>query len=261
MKKTLLLLSSIAVLSSASAQEAVFKQEAKNKNLELQFSPLGGTPLSIGGLKFRYFTSEKSAIRVNLFVGSSSKTDITQQDSASTTSGVPSLNELKDKKSSLEFSIRPGFEKHFAGTDRLSPYMGVELAFGMKTSSETNESEAAYVIGNTTPTTNTVYTKTTKGKDGYISFGGNLLAGFDWYFSKKVYMGAELGFGVAFKTMSTISVTDENAAAFNQNQIDNANALGVDPPAVYKDPNDRKQGSTMNFGPTVNGQIRLGFLF
>jgi hypothetical protein len=247
MKKTLLLCMSAALLGTVNAQE-VYKQEAGNKNLEVQFAPLGGTPIGMGGIRLRSFSSETSALRLSIFVGGSSKSTITQQaiDTSTTTPKVPGQLELKDTESSTVISIRPGFEKHMTGTDRLSPYMGAEIDFGMKFSKEKNDAELLNVAG----TENEKFTKVTKGKDGYMRFGLNLVAGTDWYFTKKAYLGVELGFGFAYTIDSKIKVEDpmaEEVAKRNNTK--------------YVAPLDEKQGNSMNWGPTVNGQLRLGFLF
>jgi hypothetical protein len=213
----------------------------------------------MGGLRYRSFSSETSALRINFFLGSNSKTTITQQADDTITTGLK-MNELRDKKSMLTFNIRPGIEKHFTGTDRLSPYMGAELDFGMGFSTEKSETEAYYSVASAAGQTPEVYTKTTKGKDGYMTFGANLVTGFDWYFTKKLYMGAELGFGFSFKKDAKTKVTDEDAKAARDFAIAQTPAGAVAPPA-YEDPNDLVGGSSMSFGPTVNGQIRLGFLF
>lgn len=264
MKKSLLLLAGVAMLGTVSAQE-IYKQEAGNKNLEVQFAPLGGTPVSIGGLRFRSFMSETSAFRLNFFVGGNTKTTILQQAEDTITKGFKK-NELKEKESTLSFSLRPGFEKHFSGTDRLSPYVGAELEFGMtfhKLRTESEQQQGVHIkpaVSNDGATP-TIYTKTEKGKKGYMTVGVNLVSGADYYFTKKAYLGVELGLGFGMKKDSKIKVTDEDAKAAREYDIAVANENGVTPPKAYEDPTDQTQGGTVSFGPTVTGQIRLGFLF
>lgn len=243
MKKTFLLLACVAFLFTANAQEGGFKQAAGDKALELNFAPLGGSPFSIGGLQFKSYSSETSAIRLNVFIAKMSETKITQNADAD---ADPEDLELKDKTSSLEIGLRPGIEKHFAGTDRLSPYMGAEIDFAIKSSSKKEESQMADKDGKN----NDLYTKTTKGEDGFMRIGVNAFAGFDYFFAKKLYVGAELGFGFSMKNKSVVKVTDEAAAEL-------ADRMDAD----YKGVPDAKQGGTMNIGPNVIPQIRVGFLF
>ncbi len=227
MKKIVLIaLGALMFTADVNAQ----KQAGGEKNLEVQFAPLGGQPISIGGIRFRKFNATgTSAWRVNVFIGMNSKKDITQQ---SDTSGNP---ELTKTTSGMSISINPGYEKHFAGTERLSPYIGGEIAFNMTTSKVEEEDDNA---------DKTINTTTTKGEDGSITLGLNLVAGCDFYFSKSIYLGTELGFG-----FSTTSKSDKEVEYSGFTSPAPANPAAV------------KQGSSFQLGPNVNGMIRLGFLF
>jgi opacity protein-like surface antigen len=208
------------------------KQAGNEKNLEVHFAPLGGNPISIDGIRFRKFNAAGNAAwRVNFFFGMTNEEEITQQADNTQTPAIP---ELKKTTSGMTIGINPGYEKHFAGNARLSPYWGAELAFTMASSKEEEENMDQ-------SNNNAVYTNTTENKDGYTSFGLNLIAGCDFYFAQGIYMGAELGFGFSTKTMADIdySTTMSGAQAI---------------------PSD-KQGSSMQVGPNSVGQIRLGFLF
>ncbi|MCE9539613.1 MAG: hypothetical protein K8R85_10385, partial [Bacteroidetes bacterium] len=126
MKKTFLSLVVMASATIASAQEtsSAYKPVAGNKTIEFGFTPLGGSPLSISGFQVRSFTSDKMAYRANIFLALNNKGEITQD--AAVAAGVP-IPELKTKTSSFEIGLAPGVEKHFEGTERLSPYMGLVL--------------------------------------------------------------------------------------------------------------------------------------
>ncbi|MCS6824346.1 MAG: hypothetical protein NZ529_08630 [Cytophagaceae bacterium] len=249
MKKRTTLLATLLALLASYPVLSQDKQAAGDKTLELQFAPLSGTPFSISGIRFRKFTSDNSAIRLTTFIGFKSKTDITQQANKND-ENVNSDDdlELKDKESSFEFSIRPGYEKHFAGTSKLSPFVAGELDLGIKTTSLKEESQN--IFSNDPDPTPQVYTKTTKNEGGYFRVGLNALAGFDWYFTSKLYMGGELGFGFSMIKNSAIKVTDEEAKA--QAEFNNT---------TYEEPAPEKQGGEFNLGPVVNGRIRLGFVF
>jgi opacity protein-like surface antigen len=209
------------------------KQAGNEKNLEVQFAPLGGNPISIDGIRFRKFNAAgNSAWRVNLFIGMNSEKEITQQADNTQTPAVP---ELTKTTSGMTIGINPGYEKHLAGNARLSPYWGAELAFTMATSEVEEEMMDA-------SNNNAIYTETTENSDGYTSFGLNLIAGCDFYFAQSIYMGAELGFG-----FSTTSMADEKWTT---------TLPGADPASTTT-----KQGSSMQVGPNSQAQIRLGFLF
>jgi hypothetical protein len=227
MKKAILFFAmALATATGVYAQ----KQTGGEKNLEVQFAPLGGNPVSISGIRFRMFNSESSAIRVGLFVGGSSEKEVTAQ--ADEDADSP---ELYTTNKTFDFAIRPGYEKHFAGTERLSPYIGGEILFAM--SSETEEVESwdtedgeDYALGTTTT------------KNGSTTFGVNAVAGMDFYFTNSLYLGAEIGFGFA-------NTSDRDTEVTYEGPID---ADDVDPTL---------NGSSMGWGPNFQGSLRLGWLF
>jgi hypothetical protein len=220
MKKTIALLF-IAVFAVGYTYAQQNKQVAGSKNLEVLFAPLGGSPISLGGIKFRSFSSETSAFRVSVFVGFDSSTDV------SLGGGSDGLGELNSTSSTFDFSVRPGLEKHFTGTDKLSPYIGGEVLVGFSSSTEKDEMPATEAFENKT-------------KNGSLTFGLNALAGVDYYFAQNIYLGAEFGFGFSFESM--------------MDQKETSTAEGAEDIITPK-------GSGINLGPTAVGQIRLGWLF
>lgn len=223
MKKRVLLIAAITagVFTTSNVNAQDFKPAGGEKNIEVNFAPLGGSPISINNLRFRYFMSSDMALRVGFSVASSSNTTIN--------SGNVNSVELESKTSNFGLAINPGIEKHFAGTDRLSPYVGAELNFAMNSTTQTAEQLNATFDG---------VAGESEVKDGSTTFGLNLLIGADWYFSKHIYMGTEVGFGFA----STSNADTESSP--------------VTGPTVST-PN----GSSFNLGPNFNSAIRLGFLF
>lgn len=249
MKKAVILFAA-ALLCLASTEVQAQKQIGGDKNLEFQFSPLGGNPIGINGLRFRLFNSETSAIRVNFFLGSSTITDVnTQEGAISAESPVSPMLQTYDR--SFDFTIRPGYEIHFDGTDRLSPYIGAEIDFGMGSMSTETEKWGADQLSDPVPAKFVVWSETEK--SSFTRFGINLLAGFDYYFADNLYLGAELGFGFSSTSFGDDEFEVSNAAAWSfENSF--GTALNDDiPPAIVN-------GSEFHVGPTVNGRIRLGFL-
>lgn len=232
----------LAMAFSANAQgessEESLKFSAGDRNLEVQLAPLGGNPISINGIRYRSFMSSTSAYRVNAFVGYTSSSTITQQ-------AVDSVDQkqLKDVNSSFTINLRPGYEIHFAGTKRLSPYIGGEFDFGytrtaFKSELQNADDEIKYVrtvngqVGGSGPSS-----------QGMLTLGLNGVAGFDYYFAKSLYVGAEFGFGFSYQSMLAAKQTSDQDS-------DN-----------FTEPDPVKQGGSFNLGPNVNGQFRLGFLF
>jgi hypothetical protein len=223
MKKVALFFAfAIACVSGAFAQ----KQTGGEKNLEVQFAPLGGNPVSISGIRLRLFNSESSAIRIGLFVGGSSSDDVTAQ-AGEFSADSPELHDISKE---FSFSLRPGYEMHFAGTDRLSPYIGGEILIGISRSTTDEE------VANSDDSVGTITTK-----DGSTTFGLNAVAGCDFYFSDAIYLGVELGFGYAGTSNADTEITYDN--------------LDTD------DPDPTVNGKSSSWGPNYQGTIRLGWLF
>lgn len=223
MKKVLLIAVVAVFTASAAFSQDVYKQTGGEKNLEVLFAPLGGSPIGINGIKFRSFTSATTAFRGEVFLGFNSSADKRiELDSDN------EERELKDSESGFDITVNAGIENHFAGTDRLSPYVGIVGVIGFSNSTEKME-----FLNNTDIEEN----KTTNGS---LSFGANAVAGCDFYFADNIYLGAELGFGALFTT-----------------EFDTKTESTVEGSETEETPN----GNSFSVGPNAVGAIRLGFLF
>jgi opacity protein-like surface antigen len=244
MKKVILFFAlALATATGVYAQ----KQTGGEKNLEVQFAPLGGSPVSISGIRMRMFNSESSAIRIGLFLGGTTDKEISAQ--PGTAGGDPDAPELVNTDKTFSVSLRPGYEKHFAGTDRLSPYVGAELLFTL--SRETSIEEAWSTNSFTDPDARVLWETTTK--DGSTTFGVNLVAGTDFYFADNIYLGAELGFGFASTSEADTETEVSDTDAFRiANGIPQDDDVEFDPVL---------NGSSSGWGPNFQGTIRLGWLF
>lgn len=237
MKRHLLAVTALlAGIATTQAQEQ-YRPAGGEKNLELMVAPLGGSPVTMAGIKYRHFGSATSAMRLGVFVGFDNKSTITQDENS-----VSKDLELKKKESNITIAVQPGIEKHMTGTDRLSPYMGgyVDLSFTTKNKKE--ESQLTLASGN-----NEIgYSQT---KSGSLGLGLNLVAGFDYYLAKSLYFGTELGFGLA-TTMPMKNKTED--VVLNDDMTGTKTVSG-----------DGKKNNTSSFqiGPNVVGQLRLGWLF
>lgn len=240
MKKTILFAALALGFTTVKAQD--FKPTEGSKTLEVKFAPLGGSPINISGIRFRNFKSATQAMRADVFIGFTNKSEITQDLVDSSATGVGSA-ELKTKTSSFEIGLMPGMEWHMAGTDRLSPYWGAALDLGFKSSKEVKETQTLQGVGEK----RSVNAETTKGKDGFVRIGAMFVLGTDFYVAKSLYLGAEFGVGVSFKKDATQKYSDDYPVA----------------PGTDSHDLDIKKGTTgtLNFGPVVNGQLRLGWAF
>lgn len=228
MKKFFITLAALASYAFANAQD--FKPTAGKLAFELNAaSPFAAsTPLSLPvyGFKARYLIAD-------MFVG---RLGLNWNLATTTTPKVLSngIDKEDDKTSLSTFTVAPGIEKHFEGTERFSPYLGliVPISFG---SSET-------VTNSGVSATNRTKT-TVKNANGFFSIGGSLLSGVDFYMFKNMYLGAE--FGLSFTYMS-------------QNDIETSNEV-IGGPAI---PNSTTTGgSSFNITPAANASFRFGYWF
>lgn len=231
MKKVLLIAAAALFIgSTASAQDGdVYKQTGGEKNFEVLFAPLGGSPIGLDGIKYRNFTSTNTAFRVAVFVGFNTNTDVSIGFGGGNGEGG-SEKELKTITSDFDISIRPGLEYHLNGTDRISPYYGFEGVISFGTSSKKEDQ----VIENDIKRLKT-------NSEGAFGVGANAFAGVDFYIANNLYIGAEFGLGIFFE-----SDMKSKSEYWNGSKIDVAEAPG---------------GSSLSFGPNVVSALRLGLLF
>lgn len=213
------------VITTSSSNEDGFKATSGDKTLEFQFAPFGESPLGIDGIRGRIFGSDNKALRLNIDLQYDTQSSITQQ--ANTDFDIP---ELRFNDSEFVFNVKPGIEQHFNGTQKLSPYMGVEVELGFAVKSERQELQI--------PADDNIYfTKTTTSN---VRIGAGLVAGVDFYVTRKLYLGAELGYGLRYiKKLNSKEKSD------------------------IPDVEDQSfpQGGSFYIGPRVNGAIRLGYAF
>lgn len=184
MKK--IILSALAIvfaLNVANAQEVItvtstnyFKPEQGNVTADLGLFSNGITSAPIsklsGMLQGRYFLADDMALRASFTLRNATNTDTSN----------PSVTVTN---SNSGFNLYAGIEKHFEGTDRLSPYVGAEL--GIETSSSKQVTDYK---------DNTVNQDITVKTPSQFYFGGNLLFGADYYVAQHLYIGAEAGLSI-----------------------------------------------------------------
>lgn len=231
----------LSAITASTAQEATdLKPGAGANNLELNFVPLNGKPIQLTYIRYRRFLSETAAVRVGFGLSySSSKAD------SVFISNVNPANTVEEKYKSSKFgwNLKPGYEKHFAGTNRLSPYIGAELDLAGAMSKEItptgiDAADGVYIV-----------TEKNKNKGGFFRAGVNVLAGFDCYITKHVYLGTELGFG--FQAVMYSKYKKETAYPGNVST----------PTPDPGNPDPASQGREINVGPNFNSAIRLGYIF
>jgi len=204
-------------------EEETLKPSAGDFTAEVEFRPLSASPINLTYFRGRFFISNELAVRtgVNIYYK-------TQKDE-------PNDGKDESKQSTLLFGIYPGIERHFRNMKRLSPYIGGELGIAYKTSKDT------YTSNSETGQFETVYKGAwSDGSErGYFSLGLNLLIGTDYYISKNLFVGIEMGFGLQTITDSKVNVERTG----------------------YPDDTYSEKSNTMEIGINYNSAIRLGYAF
>jgi len=201
MKRVILFAATALLIGSAQAQ---FKPAGGDFCIELQFRPLGNdiiegtsfefdlgsTTIPMFGISPRFFVLDNLELKADLLFGTISAKDSPTQD-------IGNGNVTQTTKTNfVGFGLNLGVNYHFSGTERISPYVGVDLGFytGSVSQKITN---AGFVTGDSG-----------KGKSGLFGLGFNVLTGFNWYIVDGLYLGAEIGLGLAFaKEGKTVNET------------------------------------------------------
>ena len=165
-------------------------------NLQIGDSPLsyglnsngGGAPAEI---RLRYFLSDMGAVRLRLGLGG-----------GSTTTNIAGSGVDATVKTTNGFGLAffPGYEMHFEGTNKLSPYVGAQLGITMiggRTIAVTNAINPTPQIGDVIE--GNKYDEKTGSTFG---FSAGLMMGADYYLFDGVYIGGEFGLGL-FSMSST----------------------------------------------------------
>jgi hypothetical protein len=189
MKKLFLSLALVAAGVAAQAQ----KPAAGNMTLETQFSLDMGGPngFTTPEIRYRYFLSESIAARVRLGINSNSNTRAIDN-------GLVNNKETGEiKTSQFGFELGLGVEKHLSGTSKLSPYFGGELFLGSQGALQTTATGSD--DGNVWTGKDDTY-ETAGGSTFNIGLKG--VFGADYYFTESIYLGGEMGWGVAMGSTS-----------------------------------------------------------
>lgn len=239
---------SLLITGSAYAQDSIrvhhelfFKPIADKLTLELNINPFSGE-LSLNNMlnqiKFRYFTASDFAIRFGFNV------NMTKKDITTTNPYGTNPYTLEENKKSALLGFNGGIEKHFYGTRRLSPYVGLELAFAFKSSSHViNDGTTETTIDNAWRTVTLVNNNFVYGYEekAYIQYGANLIAGFDYYLARHFYLGYEVTFQFYNKEYNGVEIT----------------TVGTPFPQDNPDSNETE----FSVGPNLLNGIRIGYVF
>lgn len=215
----------LGMVSTAYAQSTPQKGDFST---EIGFTPFKSSgesfKLNDGMFKFRYFLSDKDALRLKVSLGinntnnkSTSFKDANDKSNPYTI--VSGSSEKKNKYGKFEFTL--GYERHFNTNGRLDIYAGAELGYGSYSySGEEKSSTVTTDYNNKGSIVETGYeTSLTEYKnqncDGTSSshyFTGSIFTGLDFYVYKSLYLGAELGINLK-SAKSPNAYINKNATA------------------------------------------------
>jgi len=282
-----LISSSLAVF----AQEQ-YKPEKGSFTTELQFNPFGINtkidayderidfstgPISMDGLKLRYFVSEKIALRLALGLNFDQNSRVREIDD--TEGGYyyqfVRTGEFSEENSHTTFSVATGFEYHFGNFERLSVYLGGEVLYGSTTTRSKISQDLTrtgsytdydywdeFIFQESTKSTlelkNCSYYYGCCGDDFFqnapVFFGGNIVLGMDFYVYKGLYLGVEFGFGYTHSSMKKGSYKRDYVSLTTINGSSSRTEDSI----------DKKLGDKItsnNIGFRYSPMIRLGWRF
>jgi hypothetical protein len=169
---------------------------------------------------------------------------------------------LHDFVGSSSIGIAPGYEFHFDGTDRVSPYFGIEAFFLRNNNTYEVESWGPNDVDNIGQLEKNV-TWSVKYSQGSNAFGLNFVTGADFYFTDAMYLGFEAGLGLSSTSVTNYEYEISDLVAYN---LSSGQAQDADAPVaivglVSADPLDYGYLSTFELGNMFQASLRVGFLF
>ena len=261
MKKLVFALALVSLVSfGAQAQ----KQMGDEHNIELGFTPLGTGVIDGTVIKYRNFLEDNRAFRVSLMLDNSTDVYVTTQE-GDLSATDPVSPQLHDTEKSSMFSLAVGYEMHWDGQDRLSPYWGVEAFFMTGKNSYETEYWGANDIDNVGQLEKNVTWSATESQ-GSNTFGLRVVTGVDFYFTDAMYMGVEAGLGFEKTNVTDYTIEVSDLVAWN---LENGAAPDADAPVAitgYFDPNDPSNPnnghlSNTQLGNVFQSTLRIGYLF
>jgi len=143
---------------------------------------------------------------------------------------------LENSSSEWNAGLSPGIEWHFAGTKRLSPYLGGQFSISYGQNESIQQRLENPYSGTIIERKNTNYSNGYLFPGIVISVGG--MAGFDYYIAKSLFLGVEIGYAFGYYQA-------------NEHVVEETNEDKIETPGR----------SGMGFSPTIESNFRLGWVF
>ena len=224
MKKYVCLLIVVALATTMNAQESYNKPDDSKFSLEIGIMPFQYESAFLIGEQLRGILAINDNISLRLGVGFGTAKETEDDKQADYT---------KSTTTTSQFSVSPGIIFSFAGTNKLTPFVGFEVMVGSTSNQITQEQRRGNSL------TKTVITNA----DSPINtFGANVFTGFNYYFAKNIYVGVEAGIGVIniSEKKQSIKITSDGSTTTRDTEAE-VGAIG--------------------FGIVCNPAIRLGWAF
>jgi hypothetical protein len=190
----------------------------------------------------RHYIKNDIALRLGFGVNYLNQNTFNEDSVTIVSTGSRAL-EVKDSSiSRFDFKVSLGIEKHLGTTKRLDPYVGGELA--IIRIGATNINSAIDL----TDVTGTAKGKTIIKVDGGVGFGLLGIAGFNYFISKNLSLGAEFGYGLLY--------TKSGGDYSNSNNI-----IPVSGEQTNSFVSGKVSTSQTSIGATPTGGIMLSFFF
>lgn len=116
-------------------------------------------------------------------------------DSISLGSGNRALKEVDSVETRFDFSVSIGMEKHLGNTRRLDPYIGGQLAIGKIGGTKIDAKTSITDVTGTEKIDRVIQ------RDGGFNMSISALAGFNYFFSERISIGAEFSLGYNYASL------------------------------------------------------------
>lgn len=183
------ILITFTIVNTAYSQSDEQYKPTSGITTEVGFTPFtssGNPAIQLSYLNVRWFFKPDYALKLGLTV------DYYSASQDHTFEVNPATHESKG----FGIALNPGIEKHFTGTDRLSPFVGAELNIRTNTAKSLTVYDSLTRFG--APDEEIIYGKSDEFKNSYLGAGVGLIAGTDFYITKNLYLGVEFSYGINY---------------------------------------------------------------
>lgn len=285
MKKLLLLLSLMLVITTASisqtivkpnrVKESFVKPQKRDVSIDIGFIPSNGDDTeNMKAINLRYFIKDDVAIRFGLNIDYTKRNSNLSNLIKQSSNNVILESSAEMTSSVLLWGFNIGFEKHLKGIAKLSPYFGLDFIYNYLDSQMV--SAGTYkdnISGSTTlvsvktvgSTSFAVWKDVLKSNDiqdkliienpenrTYSEIGLNLIAGVNYYVIKNIYLGIEMGFGFRNRWLGDVSAKNYSgesvSGSYNNHGVDEMRDVSLPELSEFK------------FSNNVSMSIKLGFV-